>query len=110
MDSLLCETPSLIPTLSLSLPQASEGPAPASPAPTAAPPATASTSTCSNQAKGVKVSRGRRPRAFDTSDTSRDLPRVRPQVKEESVLPQIKLEPHEVDQFLNLSPKGGFPL
>uniref|UniRef100_A0A8C4ZB32 Cyclic AMP-responsive element-binding protein 3-like protein 2 n=1 Tax=Gadus morhua TaxID=8049 RepID=A0A8C4ZB32_GADMO len=27
-------------------------------------------------------------------------------IKEESVIPQIKLEPHEVDQFLNLSPKG----
>ncbi|XP_049616393.1 cyclic AMP-responsive element-binding protein 3-like protein 2 isoform X2 [Syngnathus scovelli] len=27
-------------------------------------------------------------------------------VKEEKVFPQIKLEPHEVDQFLNLSPKG----
>uniref|UniRef100_A0A8C5B8Q8 Cyclic AMP-responsive element-binding protein 3-like protein 2 n=1 Tax=Gadus morhua TaxID=8049 RepID=A0A8C5B8Q8_GADMO len=29
-----------------------------------------------------------------------------PAIKEESVIPQIKLEPHEVDQFLNLSPKG----
>lgn len=28
------------------------------------------------------------------------------QVKEEYIIPQIKLEPHEVDQFLNLSPKG----
>ncbi|XP_057710672.1 cyclic AMP-responsive element-binding protein 3-like protein 2 [Corythoichthys intestinalis] len=27
-------------------------------------------------------------------------------VKEEEVFPEIKLEPHEVDQFLNLSPKG----
>ncbi|KAJ3612176.1 hypothetical protein NHX12_020453 [Muraenolepis orangiensis] len=27
-------------------------------------------------------------------------------IKEECVIPQIKLEPHEVDQFLNLSPKG----
>uniref|UniRef100_A0A667ZZ37 Cyclic AMP-responsive element-binding protein 3-like protein 2 n=1 Tax=Myripristis murdjan TaxID=586833 RepID=A0A667ZZ37_9TELE len=62
MEGLLCEAPSLLPTLSLSLastegPQAHEGP-------TSAP------------------------------------------VKEESVIPQIKLEPHEVDQFLNLSPKG----
>ncbi|XP_011611534.2 cyclic AMP-responsive element-binding protein 3-like protein 2 isoform X2 [Takifugu rubripes] len=81
MDSLLCETPSLIPTLSLSLPQAPEGPAAASPVAAAALPAVASTSASSNQGKGVKI-------------------------KEESVLPQIKLEPHEVDQFLNLSPKG----
>lgn len=29
-------------------------------------------------------------------------------MKEENVIPQIKLEPHEVDQFLNLSPKGLF--
>lgn len=28
------------------------------------------------------------------------------QIKEENIIPQIKLEPHEVDQFLNLSPKG----
>lgn len=54
MDSLLCETPSLIPTLSLSLPQAPQGPAAAYPA--AALPAVASTSVCSNQGKGVKVS------------------------------------------------------
>lgn len=33
------------------------------------------------------------------------------QIKEENIIPQIKLEPHEVDQFLNLSPKGQkFPL
>lgn len=61
MDSLLCETPSLIPTLSLSLPQASEGAAAASAssasaAAAAAPPAVASTSVCSNQGKGFKVS------------------------------------------------------
>lgn len=28
------------------------------------------------------------------------------QIKEENIIPQIKLEPHEVDQFLNFSPKG----
>lgn len=56
MDSLLCETPSLIPTLSLSLPQAPGGPAAASPAAAAALPAVASTSVCSNQGKGIKVS------------------------------------------------------
>uniref|UniRef100_A0A3B4X338 Uncharacterized protein n=1 Tax=Seriola lalandi dorsalis TaxID=1841481 RepID=A0A3B4X338_SERLL len=51
IEGLLCETPSLLPTLSLSL-ASSEG------------------------------------------------------IKEENIIPQIKLEPHEVDQFLNLSPKG----
>lgn len=56
MDSLLCETPSLIPTLSLSLPQAPEGSAAASPEAAAALPAVASTSVCSNQGKGIKVS------------------------------------------------------
>ncbi|XP_056133204.1 cyclic AMP-responsive element-binding protein 3-like protein 2 isoform X2 [Lampris incognitus] len=80
MEGLLCESPSLISTLSLSLtttegPQMAEGPAsapPAAPAPTAV-------AAKHNQAKVIK---------------------------EESVIPQIKLEPHEVDQFLNLSPKG----
>lgn len=99
MDSLLGEAPSLIPTLSLPLPQASEGPPAASPAA----PAAASTSVGSNQGKAVKVSRGRRQEA---SERSSDVPHVHLQVKEESVLPQVKLEPHEVDQFLNLSPKG----
>uniref|UniRef100_G3Q9H0 Cyclic AMP-responsive element-binding protein 3-like protein 2 n=1 Tax=Gasterosteus aculeatus aculeatus TaxID=481459 RepID=G3Q9H0_GASAC len=59
IDSFLCETPSLLPALSLSL-------------------------------------------------ASTAVSRVR--VKEENVIPQIKLEPHEVDQFLNLSPKGLEPL
>uniref|UniRef100_A0A8C2ZM34 Cyclic AMP-responsive element-binding protein 3-like protein 2 n=1 Tax=Cyclopterus lumpus TaxID=8103 RepID=A0A8C2ZM34_CYCLU len=59
MDGLLCEAPSLLPTLALSL----------------AP--------------------GEGPRASAS-----------PSIKEENVVPQIKLEPHEVDQFLNLSPKG----
>uniref|UniRef100_A0A3P9QHX1 Cyclic AMP-responsive element-binding protein 3-like protein 2 n=1 Tax=Poecilia reticulata TaxID=8081 RepID=A0A3P9QHX1_POERE len=27
-------------------------------------------------------------------------------IKEEKIIPEIKLEPHEVDQFLNFSPKG----
>ncbi|KAM7378368.1 hypothetical protein PAMA_013325 [Pampus argenteus] len=86
IDSLLCETPSLLPTLSLSLAssegsQASEGPAvaPAAAAAAAAPAQTAVSSH--NQGKGIKI-------------------------KEENIIPQIKLEPHEVDQFLNLSPKG----
>ncbi|KAA8580357.1 hypothetical protein FQN60_005892, partial [Etheostoma spectabile] len=59
-------------------PQAPEGPA-------VAPDAAASpahiTVSCHNQSKGLKI-------------------------KEENIIPQIKLEPHEVDQFLNLSPKG----
>ncbi|XP_008289333.1 cyclic AMP-responsive element-binding protein 3-like protein 2 isoform X2 [Stegastes partitus] len=81
IEGLLCETPSLLPTLSLSLassggPQAPEGPA-------AAPAASPAQTTVSslNQGKGIKI-------------------------KEENIIPQIKLEPHEVDQFLNLSPKG----
>ncbi|XP_036976995.1 cyclic AMP-responsive element-binding protein 3-like protein 2 isoform X1 [Acanthopagrus latus] len=88
IDSLLCETPTLLPTLSLSLssgPQAPEGPAVA-PAAAAAATTTAAapvqtTVSSHNTGKGIKI-------------------------KEESIIPQIKLEPHEVDQFLNLSPKG----
>ncbi|XP_040886003.1 cyclic AMP-responsive element-binding protein 3-like protein 2 isoform X2 [Toxotes jaculatrix] len=83
IDSLLCETPSLLPTLSLSL-ASSEGPqAPEGPAGTPATPAQTTVSS-HNQGK-VKI-------------------------KEENIIPQIKLEPHEVDQFLNLSPKGLEPL
>ncbi|XP_070709775.1 cyclic AMP-responsive element-binding protein 3-like protein 2 isoform X2 [Pempheris klunzingeri] len=81
IDSLLCETPSLLPTLSLSLapgPQAPEGPAVA---PAAAATPVQPTVNSLNQGKGIKI-------------------------KEENIIPQIKLEPHEVDQFLNLSPKG----
>lgn len=83
IDSLLCETPALLPTLSLSLAsgsQATEGPTVAPAAATAAPPAQ-TTVNSHNQDKGIKI-------------------------KEENIVPQIKLEPHEVDQFLNLSPKG----
>lgn len=78
---LLCDTPSLLPTLALSLsgsevPHATESttvPAAATGAPV--PPR----SPC--HGKGIKI-------------------------KEEIIPPQIKLEPHEVDQFLNLSPKS----
>ncbi|XP_068442775.1 cyclic AMP-responsive element-binding protein 3-like protein 2 [Clinocottus analis] len=90
MDGFLCETPSLLPALSLSLatsdgPQAPEGPA-VVPAVVAAPVATATAPapppvSSHKQGKGFKI-------------------------KEENIIPQIKLEPHEVDQFLNLSPKG----
>lgn len=83
IEGLLCETPSLLPTLTLSLSstevsQAAEGPVvpPVATAPPAAP-----KSPSHNQGKGNKI-------------------------KEESIIPQIKLEPHEVDQFLNLSPKS----
>ncbi|XP_010770610.1 cyclic AMP-responsive element-binding protein 3-like protein 2, partial [Notothenia coriiceps] len=83
IDSLLCETPSLLPTLSLSL-VPGEGPrAPESPAvaPAVPPSPPAQPRVNSSQGKAFKV-------------------------KEENIIPQIKLEPHEVDQFLNLSPKG----
>ncbi|XP_058480809.1 cyclic AMP-responsive element-binding protein 3-like protein 2 isoform X2 [Solea solea] len=106
IDSLLCETPSLLPSLALSLashnrpqaakvatvaPAAAAPPAPPAVAPAAAaavpppaaPPAAAQSivSSSNNQSKGIKI-------------------------KEENLIPQIKLEPHEVDQFLNFSPKG----
>ncbi|XP_033989531.1 cyclic AMP-responsive element-binding protein 3-like protein 2 [Trematomus bernacchii] len=83
IDSLLCETPSLLPTLSLSL-VPGEGPrAPESPAvaPAVPPSPPAQPRVNSSQGKAFKI-------------------------KEENIIPQIKLEPHEVDQFLNLSPKG----
>ncbi|XP_033845570.1 cyclic AMP-responsive element-binding protein 3-like protein 2 [Periophthalmus magnuspinnatus] len=78
---LLCETPSLLPTLALSLsssevPRATEG-VTVPPAATTPPVPPKSPS----QGKGIKI-------------------------KEENITPQIKLEPHEVDQFLNLSPKS----
>ncbi|XP_074481968.1 cyclic AMP-responsive element-binding protein 3-like protein 2 [Sebastes fasciatus] len=89
IDILLCETPSLLPTLSLSLVssdghKAPEGPpavAPAAAAVTAAAAPVQTTVSSPNQGKGFKI-------------------------KEENIIPQIKLEPHEVDQFLNLSSKG----
>ncbi|XP_022605483.1 cyclic AMP-responsive element-binding protein 3-like protein 2 isoform X2 [Seriola dumerili] len=81
IEGLLCETPSLLPTLSLSLASSDGAQAPERPAvaPAATPAQTAVTSQ--HQGKGIKI-------------------------KEENIIPQIKLEPHEVDQFLNLSPKG----
>ncbi|XP_026182982.1 cyclic AMP-responsive element-binding protein 3-like protein 2 isoform X2 [Mastacembelus armatus] len=78
INSLLCETPSLLPTLSLSLPP-SEGPQAAASPNTAA--SSSAQTTVSVQAKGFMI-------------------------KEENIIPQIKLEPHEVDQFLNLTSKG----
>ncbi|XP_040029908.2 cyclic AMP-responsive element-binding protein 3-like protein 2 isoform X2 [Gasterosteus aculeatus] len=87
IDSFLCETPSLLPALSLSLASSEGARGPQGHA--AAPPAAASPGRAAagghNQGNGFKV-------------------------KEENVIPQIKLEPHEVDQFLNLSPKGLEPL
>ncbi|XP_007540489.1 cyclic AMP-responsive element-binding protein 3-like protein 2 [Poecilia formosa] len=79
IEGLLCVTPSLLPTLSLSVassedPRGPEGPALAPVAQTAA-------SSITNQGKAIKI-------------------------KEEKIIPEIKLEPHEVDQFLNFSPKG----
>lgn len=81
IDSLLCETPSLLPTLSLSLASSEGSQAPEGPAVTPAAAPAQTTVSSHNQGKGVKI-------------------------KEENIIPQIKLEPHEVDQFLNLSPKG----
>lgn len=115
IDSLLCETPSLLPTLSLSL-SSSQGPPPAPEGPAVAPPVTpapAQTSVSShNQGKGLlKVSA-----QSEDQEVSADLFHcfcnflsyfsLCHQIKEENIIPQIKLEPHEVDQFLNLSPKG----
>ncbi|XP_041637056.1 cyclic AMP-responsive element-binding protein 3-like protein 2 [Cheilinus undulatus] len=84
IDSLLCETPSLLPTLSLSLTTAGT-PAPEGPA---VAPAAASPTTPT-------------PPAVNSSSLGKGI-----KIKEENIIPQIKLEPHEVDQFLNLSPKG----
>ncbi|XP_049423229.1 cyclic AMP-responsive element-binding protein 3-like protein 2 isoform X1 [Epinephelus fuscoguttatus] len=86
IDSLLCETPSLLPTLSLTLapsegPQVPESPVVVPPAAAAVTAPAQTTVSSHNQGKGLKI-------------------------KEENIIPQIKLEPHEVDQFLNLSPKG----
>ncbi|CAG5927343.1 unnamed protein product [Menidia menidia] len=86
IEGLLCDTPSLLPTLSLSLgategPRAPEAPGVAPATATAAVAAAPTAAGTSHQGKAVKV-------------------------KEENIIPQIKLEPHEVDQFLNLSTKG----
>ncbi|XP_007237834.3 cyclic AMP-responsive element-binding protein 3-like protein 2 isoform X1 [Astyanax mexicanus] len=79
MEPLLCDSPSLLPTLALTL-------SPESPA-----------------FEPVTITNGPAlmltlPQATQTSTTK---------TKEDgsSPTPQIKLEPHEVDQFLNLSPK-----
>ncbi|XP_077356671.1 cyclic AMP-responsive element-binding protein 3-like protein 2 [Festucalex cinctus] len=77
MEGLLCDAPSLLPALALAL-GSTEDPQ-ASEEPVATSPAQTPVSS----------------RGYDKSV----------KVKEE-VFPQIKLEPHEVDQFLNLSPKG----
>nr|XP_020464295.1 cyclic AMP-responsive element-binding protein 3-like protein 2 isoform X2 [Monopterus albus] len=78
ISGLLSETPSLLPTLSMTL-ASSEGPQ--APVASAVAPTTAATTPAQTTVKGIKI-------------------------KEENIIPQIKLEPHEVDQFLNLSPKG----
>lgn len=79
IEGLLCETPSLLPTISLSLASSEDSRGPAGP-PLAPVTQTAVSSTIS-QGKTIKI-------------------------KEEKIIPEIKLEPHEVDQFLNFSPKG----
>lgn len=57
MDSLLCETPSLLPTLSLSLPSGPQAPEDPAVAPAAAPVTTTAQTTVNslNQGKGSKV-------------------------------------------------------
>ncbi|XP_056281216.1 cyclic AMP-responsive element-binding protein 3-like protein 2 [Pseudoliparis swirei] len=85
MDGLLCDTPSLLPALSLS-PASGEGPR-APEGPTVAPPPAAAAPPARNPVGGHRPGQGLK-------------------IKEENIIPQIKLEPHEVDQFLNLSPKG----
>ncbi|CAL8318377.1 unnamed protein product [Lota lota] len=83
IQSLLSEAPSFLPALTLALAEShatAQGPTTA-PASEPASPAAASPNQNQNKVKAIKI-------------------------KEESVIPQIKLEPHEVDQFLNLSPKG----
>lgn len=60
IDSILCETPSLLPTLSLSLASGPQAPGPQAPeVPVVAPAATATptqtTVNSHNQAKGIKV-------------------------------------------------------
>lgn len=104
IESLLCEAPSLLPALALSLAPGEGPPPPEGPAasPAASPPTPVSTSS---QSKGVKVGR-RSGRRGDSGWRCLLHNSVCLQVKEENVIPQIKLEPHEVDQFLNLSHKG----
>ncbi|XP_014901860.1 cyclic AMP-responsive element-binding protein 3-like protein 2 [Poecilia latipinna] len=79
IEGLLCVTPSLLPTLSLSLASSEDPGGPEGPA--LAPVALTAASSITNQGKAIKI-------------------------KEEKIIPEIKLEPHEVDQFLNFSPKG----
>lgn len=58
MDSLLCETPPLLPTLSLSLPSGPQAPEDPAVAPAAAPVSTTAAQTTVNglnQGKGIKV-------------------------------------------------------
>ncbi|KAJ8381984.1 hypothetical protein SKAU_G00027620 [Synaphobranchus kaupii] len=79
MDPLLCDPPSLLPTLSLSL-------TPAGPAAQPAAPHALSVPVLFTQSSQVKI--------------------IKVKEDSEKFSPKIKLEPHEVDQFLNLSPRG----
>ncbi|XP_035472500.1 cyclic AMP-responsive element-binding protein 3-like protein 2 isoform X2 [Scophthalmus maximus] len=93
IDSLLCETPALLPSLALSLvpgegPRATKGPAVA--------PAAVATAAAAATAAAIPA-----PVPVSSHDQSKGV-----KIKEENAVPQIKLEPHEVDQFLNFSPKG----
>ncbi|XP_062338818.1 LOW QUALITY PROTEIN: cyclic AMP-responsive element-binding protein 3-like protein 2 [Osmerus eperlanus] len=79
MEGLLCDPPALLPALCLAL--APEVPLTKAPAPTPAPKLSGSQAPTPGRASKMKEGG-------------------------ERLIPQIKLEPHEVDQFLNLSPKG----
>ncbi|KAJ8006523.1 hypothetical protein DPEC_G00108140 [Dallia pectoralis] len=79
IDDLLCDPPVLLPTLSLTLPP--EGPIIEAPD-------LAITPTLSPKASPQSATQGR-------ANKVKEIPEI-----------QIKLEPHEVDQFLNLSPQN----
>ncbi|XP_076153088.1 cyclic AMP-responsive element-binding protein 3-like protein 2 [Alosa pseudoharengus] len=86
METLLCDAPSLLPTLTLTLtPPAVPTSDPVAKATTSTAGATATLTMANPQATEVKI------KVKDDGET---------------FTPQIKLEPHEVDQFLNLSPKA----
>ncbi|XP_047431696.1 cyclic AMP-responsive element-binding protein 3-like protein 2 [Mugil cephalus] len=99
IEGLLCETRSLLPTLSLSLasvdgPQVAEGPKVAP---------TSSTTSSSTSSTTTSATAAAAP-TQTTLGTNNQVKGIK--MKEENIIPQIKLEPHEVDQFLNISPKG----
>ncbi|KAL7827738.1 hypothetical protein AOLI_G00308900 [Acnodon oligacanthus] len=79
MEPLVCESPNLLPTLTLSL--SSEG----------------------SSIEPETVSTGSALTHTLPQTTQASVGKIKED--DESFIPQVKLEPHEVDQFLNLSPK-----